>query len=110
MESHRTRETHRTKLIFVYFITFTTAHVIKAAVDTLVTVFGPQQLTLKKIGFGNSEKKAKDQLRAVKFAPGYQLTFSLFSGDASNGIRSWKMQEAISGMFTYSSYSCPKYP
>ncbi|KAI9238775.1 MAG: phosphatidylinositol-glycan biosynthesis class S protein [Podila humilis] len=81
---------------FIQVHTWDEAHVIKAAVDTLVTVFGPQQMTLKKIGSRNSEKKAKDQLRAVKFAPGYQLTFSLFSGDTSNGIRSWKIQEAIS--------------
>ncbi|KAI7831453.1 phosphatidylinositol-glycan biosynthesis class S protein [Gamsiella multidivaricata] len=39
--------------------------------------------------------KVKDQLKAVKYAPGYQITFSLFSGDASNGVREWKMQEAI---------------
>ncbi|KAG0342369.1 hypothetical protein BG000_005172 [Podila horticola] len=55
---------------------------------------------LKKIGSGNSEKKAKEQLKAVKYAPGYQLTFSLFSGDASNGVRGWKMQEAISAYMT----------
>ncbi|KAG0205537.1 hypothetical protein BGX28_002836 [Mortierella sp. GBA30] len=42
-----------------------------------------------------SAEKVKDQLKAVKYAPGYQLTFSLFSGDASNGVREWQMQEAI---------------
>ncbi|ORZ05341.1 phosphatidylinositol-glycan biosynthesis class S protein, partial [Lobosporangium transversale] len=37
--------------------------------------------------------------KAVKYAPGYQLTFSLFSGDASNGVREWKIQEAINAFF-----------
>ncbi|KAK5822192.1 phosphatidylinositol-glycan biosynthesis class S protein, partial [Linnemannia elongata] len=40
-------------------------------------------------------RKVHDQLKTVKYAPGYQLTFSLFSGDASNGVREWKMQEVI---------------
>ncbi|KAG0035105.1 hypothetical protein BGZ81_000659 [Podila clonocystis] len=85
---------------FIQVQTWDEANVVKAAVDTLFAVFGPQEIALKKIGSGNSEKKAKEQLKAVKYAPGYQLTFSLFSGDASNGVRGWKMQEAISAYMT----------
>ncbi|KAG0094019.1 hypothetical protein BGZ92_010031 [Podila epicladia] len=85
---------------FIKVQTWDEANVIKAAVDTLVTIMGPQQIALRKIGSGNSEKKAKEKLKAVKYAPGYQLTFSLFSGDASNGVRGWKMQEAISAYMT----------
>ncbi|KAF9336239.1 hypothetical protein BG006_009297 [Podila minutissima] len=84
---------------FIQVQTWDEANVIKAAVDTLTTIIGPQQIALKKIGSGNSEK-AKEQLKAVKYAPGYQLTFSLFSGDASNGVRGWKVQEAISAYMT----------
>ncbi|KAG0339457.1 hypothetical protein BG004_006818 [Podila humilis] len=76
------------------------ANVIKAAADTLNTIFGPQERVLKKIGSGSSEKKLKDELKAVKYAPGYLLTFSLFSGDASNGIRGWRIQEGISAYLT----------
>ncbi|KAG0304494.1 hypothetical protein BGZ98_005455 [Dissophora globulifera] len=72
--------------------------VVNAVVATLEAIFGPEERNVQQlINVVNSRgaSKAKHQLKAVKYAPGYQLTFSLFSGDASNGVRQWKMQEAI---------------
>jgi len=68
--------------------------------DTVGAIFGPEEKTIKQLvnaADSRGADKVKDQLKAVKYAPGYQLTFSLFSGDASSGVREWKMQEAING-------------
>ncbi|KAF9407474.1 GPI transamidase component, partial [Podila epigama] len=85
---------------FIQVETWDEHHIVKAAVDTIEAIFGPQEKVLKKAGAGTAEKKGKDQLRFVKYAPGYQLTFSLFSGDASNGVRGWRVQEAINAYLT----------
>ncbi|KAI8602010.1 phosphatidylinositol-glycan biosynthesis class S protein [Dissophora ornata] len=72
--------------------------IVNTVVDTVGAIFGPEEKTIKQLvnaAASRGADKVKDQLKAVKYAPGYQLTFSLFSGDASNGVREWKMQEAI---------------
>ncbi|KAF9281953.1 GPI transamidase component [Mortierella alpina] len=75
-----------------------TEHIAKSVVETLDAIFGSEKKTLKQLMNGSHEQgaeKVTDQLKAVKYAPGYQLTFSLFSGDAANGVREWQAQEAI---------------
>jgi len=67
--------------------------------ETLERVFGSERSKIQKLlDRQDEEGEVKDKVKtAVKYASGYQLTFSLFSGDASNGVREWKMQEAING-------------
>lgn len=69
--------------------------------ETSGAVFGSEERTIRQLLDINEDtqgvRKVQDQLKTVKYAPGYQLTFSLFSGDASNGVREWKMQEVIHG-------------
>ncbi|KAG0278990.1 GPI transamidase component [Linnemannia exigua] len=76
-----------------------TNHIIDAIVQTSDAVFESEEKILWQLLDTNEDTqgihKVQDQLKTVKYAPGYQLTFSLFSGDASNGVREWKMQEAI---------------
>ncbi|KAF9092853.1 hypothetical protein BGX23_003886, partial [Mortierella sp. AD031] len=73
--------------------------IIDTVVETLDAVFGAEEKTIRQLLDSNEDspgvRKVKDQLKTVKYAPEYQLTFSLFSGDASNGVREWKMQEVI---------------
>jgi phosphatidylinositol glycan class S len=68
-------------------------------------VFGSEERTIRQLLDSSEDpqgmRKVQDQLKTVKYAPGYQLTFSLFSGDASNGVREWKMQETIDGKLLY---------
>ncbi|KAF9564335.1 hypothetical protein EC968_004575 [Mortierella alpina] len=73
-------------------------HIAKGVVETLNAIFGSEKMTLEQLMNGSHKhgaEKVTDQLKAVKYAPGYQLTFSLFSGDAANGVREWQAQEAI---------------
>lgn len=76
-------------------------HIIDTIVETSSAVFGSEERTIRQLLDTNEDtqgvRKVHDQLKTVKYAPGYQLTFSLFSGDASNGVREWKMQEVIHG-------------
>ena len=75
-------------------------HIAKGVVETLDAIFGSEKKTLEQLVNGSHKQgaeKVTDQLKAVKYAPGYQLTFSLFSGDAANGVREWQAQEAING-------------
>ncbi|KAF9108458.1 GPI transamidase component [Mortierella sp. GBA35] len=76
-----------------------TDQIIDTVVETLDAVFGAEEKTIRQLLDSNEDspgvRKVKDQLKTVKYAPEYQLTFSLFSGDASNGVREWKMQEVI---------------
>ncbi|KAG0246359.1 hypothetical protein BGX31_002660 [Mortierella sp. GBA43] len=72
--------------------------IVDAVSETLETIFGAEERTIRQLVSGTEgvgADRVKDQLKTVKYAPGYQLTFSLFSGDASNGVREWKVQEAI---------------
>jgi phosphatidylinositol glycan class S len=74
--------------------------IVGTVTETLNTIFGAEERTIKQLVSGVDgigANKVRDQLKTVKYAPGYQLTFSLFSGDASNGVREWKVQEAING-------------
>ncbi|KAF9114620.1 GPI transamidase component [Mortierella sp. AM989] len=78
-------------------------HIISAVTETYKTIFGAERKTIQQLvnaADSRGVEKVKDQLKAVKYAPGYQLTFSLFSGDASNGVREWKIQEAINAYLT----------
>jgi hypothetical protein len=76
-------------------------HIIDTIVETSDAVFGSEEKTIRQLLDTNEDtqgvRKVQDKLKTVKYAPGYQLTFSLFSGDASNGVREWKMQEVIHG-------------
>jgi phosphatidylinositol glycan class S len=72
--------------------------IVDAVSETLETIFGAEERTIRQLVSGTEgvgADRVKDQLKTVKYAPGYQLTFSLFSGDASNGVRQWKVQEAM---------------
>ncbi|KAF9178740.1 GPI transamidase component [Haplosporangium sp. Z 11] len=73
--------------------------IINTVADAVEAIFKAEEKTIAQLldnAIDNqATEKVKDQLKAVKYAPGYQLTFSLFSGDASNGVREWKIQEAI---------------
>ncbi|KAF9152855.1 hypothetical protein BG015_004594 [Linnemannia schmuckeri] len=84
---------------FIQVQSWNTDHIIDTIVETSGVVFGSEEMTLHQLLDTNEDTqgvlKVQDQLKTVKYAPGYQLTFSLFSGDASNGVREWKMQEAI---------------
>ncbi|CAO3567933.1 unnamed protein product [Mortierella alpina] len=73
-------------------------HIAKSVLEALDVIFGSERQTLEKLVNGSDKQgaeKVTDQLKAVKYAPGYQLTFSLFSGDAANSVREWQVQEAI---------------
>ncbi|KAG0043856.1 GPI transamidase component [Gryganskiella cystojenkinii] len=64
--------------------------------ETLERMFGSERQKIQKLINRQETDNVKEKVKtAVKYASGYQLTFSLFSGDASNGVREWKMQEAI---------------
>ncbi|KAF9122041.1 hypothetical protein BGW39_010076 [Mortierella sp. 14UC] len=74
-------------------------HIVDTIVEASDAVFESEERTIRQLLDSSEDaqgmRKVQDQLKTVKYAPGYQLTFSLFSGDASNGVREWKMQEAI---------------
>ncbi|KAG0062975.1 hypothetical protein BGZ89_010246 [Linnemannia elongata] len=84
---------------FIQVQSWNTDHIIDTIVETSSAVFGSEERTIRQLLDTNEDtqgvRKVHDQLKTVKYAPGYQLTFSLFSGDASNGVREWKMQEVI---------------
>ncbi|KAF9341719.1 hypothetical protein BGZ91_003715 [Linnemannia elongata] len=84
---------------FIQVQSWNTDHIIDTIVETSSAVFGSEERTIRQLLDTNKDtqgvRKVHDQLKTVKYAPGYQLTFSLFSGDASNGVREWKMQEVI---------------
>ncbi|KAG0232450.1 hypothetical protein BGW42_008168 [Actinomortierella wolfii] len=71
-------------------------HIIDAMVQLLSLLFGPEHEAIRKL-FTTSDTlyRDRDELRAMKYAPGYQLTLSLFSGDADNHVRDWEIQAAI---------------
>ncbi|KAF9203540.1 hypothetical protein BGZ49_006295 [Haplosporangium sp. Z 27] len=83
---------------FVQVKSWDEAHIVDTVTEIVKAIFGTEEKAIQHL-FKASEK-VKDQLKAVKYAPGYQLTFSLFSGDASNGVREWKIQEAINVYLT----------
>ncbi|KAF8982744.1 hypothetical protein BGZ46_000725 [Entomortierella lignicola] len=83
---------------FVQVKSWDEAHIVDTVTEIVKAIFGTEEKAIQHL-FKASEK-VKDQLKAVKYAPGYQLTFSLFSGDASNGVREWKIQEAINAYLT----------
>lgn len=81
---------------------WTPDQIASTVAETLERVFGSERSKIQKLldrqdkEGGEEEEEVKEKVKtAVKYASGYQLTFSLFSGDASNGVREWKMQEAI---------------
>ncbi|KAF9536844.1 hypothetical protein EC957_009525 [Mortierella hygrophila] len=84
---------------FIQVQSWNTDHIIDTIVETSGAVFGSEERIIRQLLNANEDtqgvRKVQDQLKTVKYAPGYQLTFSLFSGDASNGVREWKMQEVI---------------
>ncbi|KAI8353867.1 phosphatidylinositol-glycan biosynthesis class S protein [Mortierella sp. GBAus27b] len=83
---------------FIQVQTWNKDRIVDAVSETLETIFGAEERTIRQLVSGTEgvgADRVKDQLKTVKYAPGYQLTFSLFSGDASNGVREWKVQEAI---------------
>ncbi|KAF9979761.1 hypothetical protein BGZ65_006054 [Modicella reniformis] len=83
---------------FIQVESWDEGRIIGTVVETLGAIFNTEEKTIKQLvngADGVGADKVKDQLKTVKYAPGYQLTFSLFSGDASNGVREWKVQEAI---------------
>ncbi|KAG0375407.1 hypothetical protein BGX24_009148 [Mortierella sp. AD032] len=84
---------------FIQVRSWETDHIIDAIVETSDAVFESEEKIIRQLLDTNEDtqgvRKVQDQLKTVKYAPGYQLTFSLFSGDASNGVREWKMQEVI---------------
>ncbi|KAG9069664.1 hypothetical protein KI688_008986 [Linnemannia hyalina] len=86
---------------FIQVQSWNTDHIIDTIVETSGAVFGSEERIIRQLLNTNEDtqgvRKVQDQLKTVKYAPGYQLTFSLFSGDASNGVREWKMQEVIHG-------------
>ncbi|KAI1321623.1 GPI transamidase component [Mortierella claussenii] len=83
---------------FIHLKTWDEDHIVRTVAETLDVIFGTEEKIIKQLVNAADTRgadKGKDRLKAVKYAPGYQLTFSLFSADASNGVREWKMQEAI---------------
>ncbi|GJJ67840.1 GPI-anchor transamidase subunit S [Entomortierella parvispora] len=74
---------------------WTQDQISSAVAETLERVFGSERTKIQKLLDRQDEEEAAKVKTAVKYASGYQLTFSLFSGDTSNGVREWKMQEAI---------------
>ncbi|KAG0270656.1 hypothetical protein DFQ27_000006 [Actinomortierella ambigua] len=72
------------------------SHIIDATAQLLVLLFGSEREAIHKL-FNTSDapQRDRDELRAMKYAPGYQLTLSLFSGDANNNVRDWEIQAAI---------------
>ncbi|KAF9433513.1 GPI transamidase component, partial [Entomortierella beljakovae] len=77
--------------------------IVGTVAEVIDVIFSTEEKTIKQLvnaADSRGIEKVMDQLKAVKYAPGYQLTFSLFSGDASNGVREWKIQEAINAYLT----------
>ncbi|KAG0015354.1 hypothetical protein BGZ80_009902 [Entomortierella chlamydospora] len=96
-----TIKTHRQG--FIQVESWDEDHIVGAVTEIFNAIFGTEQRVIQQLVHAadtRGAEKVKDQLKAVKYAPGYQLTFSLFSGDASNGVREWKIQEAINAYLT----------
>ncbi|KAF9909656.1 hypothetical protein EC991_008314 [Linnemannia zychae] len=89
---------------FIQVQSWNADHIVDTIVEVSDAVFESEEKTIHQL-LNSSEDtkgmhKVQDQLKTVKYAPGYQLTFSLFSGDASNGVREWEMQEVINAYLT----------
>ncbi|KAF9922371.1 GPI transamidase component [Linnemannia zychae] len=84
---------------FIQVQNWNTDQIVDTIAETSDAIFRAEETSIKQLlditGGIYGADKVHDQLKTVKYAPGYQLTFSLFSGDASNGVREWKIQEAI---------------
>ncbi|KAF9577370.1 hypothetical protein BGW38_007456, partial [Lunasporangiospora selenospora] len=71
------------------------SHIINTVADTLDAIFGSEKESIVETLSTDQEVKERDedQLKAVKYAPEYQLTFSLLDGEAD--VREWNMRDVI---------------
>lgn len=89
----------KNKQIMIYLKEFNKESLIKYSVPVILNMFANEQSEIiSSFTEERNENKSKEEIekmRAFKYAPNYQLIYSLFNGNLHNFIVNWDIDQAI---------------